>query len=46
MRTAMKVKIKATGEVVEGRMWEETNHFKAWPPDERIWHESEVEIIE
>lgn len=42
----MRAKIKATGEMVEGRLWEETNHFKAWPPDERVWHESEVEIID
>ena len=41
----MRAKIKATGEMVEGRLWKETDHFKAWPPDERVWPASEVEIF-
>ena len=41
----MIAKIKATGERVDGRVWEETGHFKAWPPDERIWSVDEIDII-
>jgi len=41
----MKAKVRSTGEVIEGRMWD-TGFFKAWPPDERLWCENEIDIIE
>jgi len=41
----IRVKVKATGEILDGRMWEETRHFKAWPPDERVWSEDEIERL-